>query len=137
MQDLSSIVVLHLHRSPQLQATTSNAASVTSCSMSYNSVLQGSVQYESQDITDKVKTLCLPARLESTLDQGVTTVRFGITVRLDFGKKYDTELRTEFLEKVRYGTEIRYYIFRTVPYSFRTPVTHVLHFCFQVLHFSF
>ena len=59
------------------------------------------------------------------------------TVRLDFGKKYDTELRTEFLEKVRYGTEIRYYIFRTVPYSFRTPVTHALHFCFQVLHFSF
>ena len=47
------------------------------------------------------------------------TVRYGITVRLDFGKKYDTELRTEFLEKVRYGTEIRYYIFRTVlfPYS--------------------
>ena len=59
------------------------------------------------------------------------------TVRLDFGKKYDTELRTEFLEKVRYGTEIRYYIFRTVPYSFCTPVTHALHFCFQVLHFSF
>ena len=60
-------------------------------------------------------------------------LRYGITVRLDFGKKYDTE----FLEKVRYGTEIRYYIFRTVPYSFRTPVTHALHFCFQVLHFSF
>ena len=41
------------------------------------------------------------------------------TVRLNFGKKYDTELRTEFLEKVRYGTEIRYYIFHTVlfPYS--------------------
>ena len=41
------------------------------------------------------------------------------TIRFDFGKKYDTELRTEFLEKVRYGTEIRYYIFRTVlfPYS--------------------
>ena len=60
-----------------------------------------------------------------------------MTVRLDFGKKYDTELRTEFLEKVRHGTEIRYYVFRTVPYSFRTPVTHALHFCFQVLHFSF
>ena len=40
MQDLSSVVVLHLHRSPQLQATTSNAATVTSCSMSYNSGLQ-------------------------------------------------------------------------------------------------
>ena len=37
------------------------------------------------------------------------------TVRLDFGKKYDTELRTEFLEKVRYGTEMRYYIC-SVPY---------------------
>ena len=43
------------------------------------------------------------------------TVRYGITVRLDFGKKYDTE----FLEKARYCTDIRYYIFRTVlfPYS--------------------
>ena len=31
-------------------------------------------------------------------------LRYGITVRLDFGKKYDSELRTgtEFLEKVRY-----------------------------------
>ena len=57
------------------------------------------------------------------------TVRYGITVRLDFGKKYDTELRTEFLEKVRYAAEIRYYIFRT-------PVMHALHFCFEVLHFS-
>ena len=65
------------------------------------------------------------------------TVRYGITARLDFGKKYHTELRMEFLEKVRYGTEIRYYIFRTVPYSFGTPVTHALHFRFQVLHFSF
>ena len=51
-------------------------------------------------------------------------LRYGLvrnysTVQLDFGKKYDTELRTEFLEKVRYGTKIRYYIFRTVlfPYS--------------------
>ena len=35
------------------------------------------------------------------------------TGRLDFGK-YDTELRREFLEKVRYRTEIRYHIFRTV-----------------------
>ena len=78
----------------------------------------------------------------ATPKQKVTTVRFGTelrygTVGLDFGKKYDTELRTEFLEKVRFGTKIRYYIFCTVPYSFRTPVTHVLHFCFQVLHFSF
>ena len=65
------------------------------------------------------------------------TVRYGITVRLDFGKKCDTELRTEFLEKIRYVTEIRYYIFHTVPYTFRTPVLHAFHFCFQVLHFSF
>ena len=57
-------------------------------------------------------------------------------VRFDFGKKYNTELRTEFLEKVRYGTKMRYYIFRTVPYTFRTPVMHALHFCFQVLQFS-
>ena len=67
--------------------------------------------------------------------QGVTTVRFGITVWLDFGKKYDTESRTEFLEKARYCTDIRYYV--SVPYSFRIPVTHPLHVCFQVLHFSF
>ena len=52
------------------------------------------------------------------------------TVRLDFGKKYDTELRTEFLEKVRHGNTVLYF-----PY--RTPVTHALHFCLQVLHFSF
>ena len=52
------------------------------------------------------------------------------TVRLDFGKKYGTELRTKFLEKVRYGTEIRSYIFRSVPYTFHTPVMHALHFCF-------
>ena len=68
MQDLSSVVVLHLHKSPQLQATTSNAASVTSCSMSYNTVLQCSVKYESRDITDKFKTVYLPVRLRSTLD---------------------------------------------------------------------
>ena len=42
------------------------------------------------------------------------TVRYGITVRLDFGKKYDTELRTEFLEKVRYGNTILYFPYRTV-----------------------
>ena len=65
------------------------------------------------------------------------TVRYGITVRFDFGKKYDTELRTEFLGKVRYGMEIRYYIFRTVLNTFCTLVMHALHFCFQVLHFSF
>ena len=62
--------------------------------------------------------------MEPTGQQGVTTVR------LNFGKKYDTELRTEFLEKVRYGNTVSYF-----PY--RTPVTHALHFCFQVLHFSF
>ena len=65
------------------------------------------------------------------------TVRYGITVRLDFGKKYDAELRTEFLGKVRYSTKIRYYIFRTVPYTFRTTVKHATHFCCKVLHFCF
>ena len=44
-------------------------------------------------------------------------LRYEISVRLDFDKKYGTELRTEFLEKVRYRTEIRYYIFRTVHFS--------------------
>ena len=41
------------------------------------------------------------------------------TVRLDFGRKYDTELRTEFLEKVRYGNTVLYFPYRTVlfPYS--------------------
>ena len=73
MQDLSSVVVLHLHKSPQLQATTSNAASVTNCSISCNTVLQCSVRYESQDITDKFKTLHLPVRLRSTLDYVLLT----------------------------------------------------------------
>ena len=51
-----------------------------------------------------------------------------------------------FCQKVRYG--ITYGIFRkstvrkygiifSVPYTFRTLVMHALHFCFQVLHFSF
>ena len=41
------------------------------------------------------------------------------TVRLDFGKKYDTELRTEFLEKVRYGNTVLCFPYRIVlfPYS--------------------
>ena len=42
------------------------------------------------------------------------TVRYGITVRLDFGKKYGTELRTEFLEKVRYGNTVLYFTYRTL-----------------------
>ena len=46
--------------------------------------------------------------------------------RLDFGKKYDTELRTKFLEKVRYGTEIRYYIFRTVRFPYSSNVRFAL-----------
>ena len=29
----------------------------------------------------------------------------------------------------KYGTEIRYYIFLIVPYTFRTSVMHALHFC--------
>ena len=36
------------------------------------------------------------------------------TVRLDLGKKYDTKLRTEFLEKVRYGYTVLYFPYRTV-----------------------
>ena len=51
-----------------------------------------------------------------TSDQGL---EYG-TVRLNFGKKYGTELRMVFSGKQRYGTEIRYYFFRTVPYFFRT-----------------
>ena len=48
------------------------------------------------------------------------TVRNYGTVRLSFGKKYGTELRTLFSGKLRYGTKLRYYVFRTVPYLFRT-----------------
>ena len=62
---------------------------------------------------------------------------------------YGTELRygtVRFWQKVRY--RITYEIFRkstvrkygiifSVPYTFRTAVTHPLHLCFQVLHFSF
>ena len=70
-------------------------------------------------------------------EQGVTAVRFGTELR------YGT---FRFWQKVRYG--ITYGIFRkstvrkygiifSVPHSFRTPVTHALHFCIQVLHFSF
>ena len=73
----------------------------------------------------------------SSAYQGVTTVRFGIELRYGAVRLW---------QKVRY--EITYGIFRkstvrkygiifSVPYTFRTPVTHALHFCFQVLHFSF
>ena len=66
--------------------------------------------------------------------QGVTTVR-------NYGK-------VRFWQKVRYGITGTYGIFRkstvrkygiifSVPYAIRTPVMHALHFCFQVLHFSF
>ena len=78
---------------------------------------------------------------EARNERGVTTVRFG--TELQYGT-------VRFWQKVRYGityeifrkrtvryTEMRYYIFRTVRYTFRTPVMHALHFCFQVLHFSF
>ena len=87
---------------------------------------------------------------EACNKQEVTTVRNYGTVRLDLGKKYGTQLRTEFLEKVLYCKKysksiystfsvlhLRYYIFRTVPYTFRTPVMLALHFCFRLLHFSF
>ena len=65
------------------------------------------------------------------------TIRYGITVRLDLGKKYDTKVRMEFLGNVRYGTEMRYYIFRTVhfPYSsnarfaFLLPSAALFFFC--------
>ena len=38
------------------------------------------------------------------------------TVRLSFGKKYGTELRTVFCGKLRYGTKIQYGIIFSVPY---------------------
>ena len=49
--------------------------------------------------------------------QGVATVRFGTELRygrLDFGKKYNTEFSTEFLEKVRYGNTVLYFPYSTV-----------------------
>ena len=51
-----------------------------------------------------------------------------------------------FWQKVRYGitygffrisTVRKYGIIFSVSYTFRTPVMHALHFCFQVLHFTF
>ena len=66
-----------------------------------------------------------------------TELQYGTVLRLDFGKKYDTELCAEFLRNVRQGTKIRYYIFRTVWYTFRTTVMRAVHFCFEVQHFSF
>ena len=46
------------------------------------------------------------------------TVQYGIMVRLDFGKKCDTELHTEFLEK--YGTVRKYGIIFSEKISYRT-----------------
>ena len=54
------------------------------------------------------------------LNRDLSTVRYGNTVRLSFGKKYGTELRTVTSGKLRYGTKIRYYFFHTIPYSFCT-----------------
>ena len=41
------------------------------------------------------------------------------TIRFDFGKKYDTELRMEFLGKVRYGNTVLCFPYVTAhfPYS--------------------
>ena len=46
--------------------------------------------------------------------RNLSTVWYGITVRLNFGKKYSTELRLIFFGKLRYSTKIRYYFFHTV-----------------------
>ena len=54
------------------------------------------------------------------LNRELTALRYGITVRLNFGKKYSVELRTVFSGKLRYGTKMQYYFFGAVPYSFRT-----------------
>jgi len=55
----------------------------------------------------------------------IITVRYGITVQLDFRKKYRTELRMVFSWEVRYGTVRKYGIFfRTVLFS--VPITPVL-----------
>ena len=58
------------------------------------------------------------ALLDLSCMQGLEycTVRNYGTVRLNFGKKYGTESRTIFSGKLRYGTKIGYYFFRTVPY---------------------
>ena len=56
------------------------------------------------------------------------------TVGLDLGKKYDTELRTEFFEK--YDRIRKCGIILSVSYTFSTTVMHATHFCFEVLHFS-
>ena len=48
------------------------------------------------------------------------------TVRLDFGKKYDTELRTEFSGKVRYGNTILYFPYRTVHFPYSSNVRFAL-----------
>ena len=55
--------------------------------------------------------------LKETVTRNLSTVRNYGTVRLNFGKKYGTELRTVFSGILRYGTKIRYYFFRTVLFS--------------------
>ena len=52
--------------------------------------------------------------IESVSRDYYSTVRNYGTEWLDFGKKYDTEFRTEFLEKVRYGNTVLYFPYRTV-----------------------
>ena len=44
-----------------------------------------------------------------------TELRYGT---VEFWKKYGTELRTVFSGKLRYGTKIRYYFFRTVIFPY-------------------
>ena len=77
-----------------------------SCFESWPRRASWNVEYMSSNPrTSRTNTMCRR--------QGVTTVR------LDLGKKYDTELRTEFLEKVRYGNMVLYFPYRTIlfPYS--------------------
>ena len=56
------------------------------------------------------------------------TVRNYCTVRLDFGKKYDTK----FLETVRYGKTVLYFPYLTVHFSYSSNARLAL-----LLHFSF
>ena len=61
-----------------------------------------------------VETLICSLQIFQKLITSKGLLRCGITVRLDFGKKDDTELRAEFLGKVRYGNTVLYFPYRTL-----------------------
>ena len=86
-----------------------------------------------KSIARRIHTPVITKAIISLLNKGL--LRCGITVWLDFGKKYDAELRTEFLEKVRYGNTVLYFSCRTVQFPYSSNTRFAL--CFQVLHFSF